>query len=389
MKNASVLVLLFAIFVTACAADGDDGGGGGDDVGECETPSTFYADADGDGFGDDGVTEQRCTAPAGFVAKGGDCADDNAAVHPDGKEICDAVDNDCDGMIDDADASVDMTTLGTFYRDSDGDSYGDAAMTKKACAKPSGYVMSSSDCDDGEAAVHPGAVEVCDFVDNDCDQLVDMADPGIDPASTMSFYRDADADNYGAGTAMVACNAPSGYVAASGDCNDSDNASHPGGVEICDGADNDCDGGIDGTAALPNRCTGLVGTYGGSYSHLTQEKLGNTVINSMSCTGTGSASLALNRKPGIQGQFTCVYSGGLTLFSGTQRVTLSANVKLDGTVTGTVEHTYNTFDNLKRTYNVTGTQTATGLNLMGTGNWLPNPMSAVPWTVSFSFATTK
>jgi hypothetical protein len=386
MKNASVLVVLLAIFVTACAAEDD---GGGDDTGECETPQTFYPDDDGDGFGDMAGAEQHCTAPAGFIAQAGDCNDANPAIHPDAKEICDAADNDCDAMIDDADSSLDMTTAGTFYRDSDNDNYGDAAMTKKACAKPAGYAMSSSDCNDAAPLINPGATEVCDFIDNDCDLKIDMADTSLDQSTTVSYFRDVDADNYGAGTAVIGCSVPSGYVLANGDCNDSDNASHPNGIEICDGADNDCDGGIDGTVALPNRCTGLVGTYSGSYSHLTQEKLGNTVINSMSCTGTGSASLALNRKPGIQGTFNCVYTGGLTLFSGTQRVTISANVKLDGTVTGTVEHTYNTFDNLKRTYNVTGTQTATGLNLMGTGSWLPNPMSAVPWVVSYSFAATK
>jgi hypothetical protein len=385
MKNASVLVVLFAVFVTACAADD----GGGDDVGDCEAPQTVYPDADGDGFGDMAAPEERCEVPAGFVATAGDCDDTNAAIHPEGKEICDAVDNDCDAMIDDADTSLDVTTAGTFYRDSDGDTYGDAAMTKKACAKPAGYATSSSDCNDGAAGINPGAVETCDQIDNDCDALIDIADPNIDPSSTKSFYRDLDHDNFGAGTPTVACVAPSGYVLMSGDCNDNDIASYPGGIEICDGADNDCDGGLDGTVAMPNRCTALVGTYSGSYSHLTQEKIGNTVINSMSCTGTGSAALALNRKPGIQGTFTCVYSGGLTLFSQNQRVTISANVKLDGTVTGTIEHTYNTFDNLKRTYNVTGTQTATGLNLTGMSSWLPHPMSAVPWVGPFSFAATK
>ncbi|NVB79899.1 MAG: hypothetical protein HOV81_15995 [Kofleriaceae bacterium] len=376
-------VLALLLLATGCASQsGDDM----PDPGDCVAPQMFFADSDGDGYGDDATAEERCEAPTGFVARGGDCKDDHAAVKPDADEVCDGVDHNCDGKIDDADTGLDLGTADMFYRDSDGDGFGDSAQTKKACAKPAGYVDSSTDCDDTAAAVRPGAVEVCDGIDNNCNGMTDIADPAISDA--LAFYRDADGDHVGAGTAMMACDAPTGYVASSNDCNDGDSATYPGAAEICDGADNDCDGGTDGTPALPNRCTALVGTYAGSYSHLTQEKLGNTVINSMSCSGTGSAALALNRKPGIQGTFTCVYNGSLGGFLHNQSVTLKADVKLDGTVTGTIDHVYDSF-NQHRVYNVTGTQTATGMNLMGTGNWLPNPMSAVPWTVSFSFTTTR
>ena len=379
MKTTSVIALLFTAALSACAAD-EDG------TPDCEAPATFYPDADGDGFGAS-AGEEHCEMPAGFVAQAGDCDDDNAAIHPSGKEICDSADNDCDGAIDDADTSLDVATTGTFYRDGDGDNFGDATMTKKACVKPAGYAQSSSDCNDSAANVNPGALEVCDFVDNDCDAKIDIADSSIDPNSTKSFYRDFDNDKFGAGAAMIACNAPTGWVSASGDCNDNDNLSLPGGVEVCDNADNDCDGGIDGTFAQPNRCTALVGTYSGSYSHLTQEKLGSTVINSMSCSGTGSGTLLLTRRPGLQGTFTCVYSGSLGGFDQQQRVTLKATVDLTGAVKGTAEHEYDFGQ--KRTYNVTGTQTATSLDLVGTGSWYPHPMSAVPWTVSFTFDTAR
>ena len=379
MKTPAVLALFVALLTFGCTTD---------DLGDCETPQMFYADADGDGFGDDRTAELRCAAKAGQVAQAGDCRDDDDGIHPTASEVCDTADNDCDGKTDDADDSVDLATGATFYVDSDSDGFGKAGSSTRACAKPAGYAENSTDCNDGLATVNPGAKEVCDQVDNDCDALIDIADSSIDPTSTKSFYRDADRDNFGAGTATIACVAPTGYVAASGDCNDNDITSYPGGTEVCDAADNDCDGGIDGTVAQPNRCTGLVGTYSGSYSHLTQEKLGTTVINSMSCTGTGSASLLLTRKPGLQGSFTCIYNGGLGGFTQTQRVTLAATVGLDGTVKGTVEHNYDGFSQ-KRTYNVMGTQTATALNLQGTGSWLPHPMSAVPWTVSFSFATTR
>src|SRR5262245_51927947 len=113
MKTA--LALLFV--VTGCLAAGDD-------TSDCESPQTVYPDRDGDGYGDSAKAEAHCVAPAGFVAQAGDCHDDNPAAHPGASEVCDAVDNDCDGMIDDADPSLDMTTTTTFYRDVDGDGFG-------------------------------------------------------------------------------------------------------------------------------------------------------------------------------------------------------------------------------------------------------------------------
>lgn len=186
---------------------------------------------------------------------------------------------------------------------------------------------------------------------------------------------------------MLACSQPSGYVAQQGDCNDADNTSRPGLAELCDGRDNDCDGGVDGTIALPNQCAALAGVYAGSYSHTAQEKLGATVINNMQCTGTGSTTLSLSRAIGqsaLQGTFACVYPGGLVAFDRNQTVTLKANVSLAGAVTGTIEHVYDSFDGLKRTYTIAGTQTGSTLTLTGTGQFLPHPMSAVPWQVSFT-----
>ena len=87
------------------------------------------------------------------------CSDDTA----DSIEICDGQDNNCDGQIDEG-------VLSVFYADSDGDTYGDAANSIESCTAPEGYAGNSSDCNDGNAAVNPGAAEVCDNVDNDCDQ---------------------------------------------------------------------------------------------------------------------------------------------------------------------------------------------------------------------------
>jgi hypothetical protein len=348
-----------------------------------------YPDKDGDGFGDQANPFVGCGAPAGFIATSGDCQDDDAEIHPGATEICDQADNNCDELVDDADAAVDTSTGTLYYRDADGDGFGDASMTAQSCALPSGYAASSTDCNDAESGVHPDALEVCDDNDNDCDALVDIDDPSLDPASTQSYYQDGDGDGFGSGSAVVACAPPPDHAQASGDCDDANSAAHPGGVEVCDGADNDCDGGNDGTAAAPNQCAGLVGTYAGSYSHETTEKIGGSIINQMKCTGTGSAELAFSNTPALQGTFTCVYNGGLSIFSKNQVVTISASVGLDGKVTGTVDHVYNTSDDLHRVYNVAGTQTATDLTLSGTGSWFPHPMSVQPWEVKFSFAATR
>ncbi|MCZ7683147.1 MAG: MopE-related protein [Sandaracinaceae bacterium] len=111
-------------------------------------------------------------------------------------------------------------------------------MTTAACARPAGYSDVPGDCDDSRADVRPGAAEVCDLADNDCDL---MTDEGV----ILTFYRDVDGDGYGVtGTTTMGCTPPSGYAAASGDCNDSVASVHPGATELCDGYDTDCVGGL-------------------------------------------------------------------------------------------------------------------------------------------------
>jgi hypothetical protein len=204
---------------------------------------TWYADADGDGFGDSGTTTAACDQPSGYVgaAYATDCDDTDAAVSPVDPEICDGVDNDCDGSIDEG-------LLDAYYADSDGDGYGDAGSSTEACAAPSGFVEDDTDCDDSDATVNPGANERCDEQDNDCDGLVDDDDSAV--VGTTTWYVDYDGDGYGgARLSTAACEQPSGYVADASDCDDTDASAWPGAEEICDGADNDCDGTVDGATS--------------------------------------------------------------------------------------------------------------------------------------------
>lgn len=138
----------------------------------------------------------------------------------------------------DTDACTDPAV---WYADGDGDGHGDFDATAEACEQPEGYVAFPSDCDDGDAMVNPDELEACgDGVDNNCDGATDDTGEG---AGTWVF--DGDGDGYGDGDRVEACDAPVAYVAAGGDCDDDDHLVHPDATEICDGVDNDCDGGVD------------------------------------------------------------------------------------------------------------------------------------------------
>jgi hypothetical protein len=207
--------------------------------------TTWYRDADSDSYGTSGTTSTACDQPSGYVATATDCNDAAATISPAAAEICDAadVDEDCDGLADDADGSVTGTT--TWYVDADSDTYGTTTSTRTACSQPSGYAALSTDCNDASGTIHPGATEVCDAADTDedCDGTVDDADTSVSGRTT--WYRDADSDTYGLTTSTsVSCDRPSGYVATSGDCNDASSSISPAATEICDtsNTDEDCDG---------------------------------------------------------------------------------------------------------------------------------------------------
>ena len=193
----------------------------------------WYADADTDTYGNPDVAVQDCEAPQGFVADDTDCDDSEASVFPGNAEVCDDLDNDCN-------ASVDDGVLETFYRDADGDGYGDPSVTTLACDAPSGFADDATDCDDLDADNWPGNSEVCDDGDNDCDS-------DVDEGVLETWYVDDDGDGYGSDdTEIEACSAPSSlYVADGGDCDDDDTAYNPGATLGCDGNDYDCDGSVD------------------------------------------------------------------------------------------------------------------------------------------------
>jgi subtilisin-like proprotein convertase family protein len=114
---------------------------------------SWYRDNDTDGFGDPEDSVVACARPDGYAANDDDCNDRVTAVNPDAVELCDTVDNNCDGVIDPA-TSADAST---WYVDFDNDGAGDpASATIRACAQPEGYVGVAGDCDDDDDTL-PGS----------------------------------------------------------------------------------------------------------------------------------------------------------------------------------------------------------------------------------------
>ena len=207
----------------------------------CANPTTYYLDADNDGYGDPGISIDGCVQPNGYVTNNLDCNDDDNMINPLAPEICDDIDNDCDGLIDLDDPN--LIGLNTYYKDDDNDGYGNALITTEACSLPDGYSDLDTDCDDNNPMVNPGAPEICDGIDNDCDDLVDGADPD---SGNFEWYIDEDGDGFGSSSSLLfQCEPPVGYVLNDQDCDDNDPNNYPGNTEVCDGFDNNCDGDVD------------------------------------------------------------------------------------------------------------------------------------------------
>jgi hypothetical protein len=178
----------------------------------------------------------------GFGVLQGDCDDHDDTISPVAPELCNGIDDDCDGVVDDDAAGGDW-----FYPDADGDGYGLSAFPLQHCADAvPGWSMDRGDCDEGDASVHPGADELCNGIDDDCDGRVDE-----NAADTATWYADDDGDGWGDDArTWPACEAPEGWVEGGGDCDDDDPAVNPGAEETCwTAVDDDCDGDDNPTGA--------------------------------------------------------------------------------------------------------------------------------------------
>ncbi len=202
-----------------------------------EVTETFYADSDGDGFGNESIQTEACTVPDGYVSNGSDCDDTHAETYPSAEEICDGLDNNCDG-------TVDEDLLVSFYVDNDQDGYGDESLTAEACAPAFGLSLIAGDCDDTDPEISPAETEICDEIDNNCDGE-------IDEGTLVTYYPDQDEDGFGDDSLpMEGCDVPSGHVTTGGDCDDLETYAHPIMIEFCDEIDNDCNGQVDESGSI-------------------------------------------------------------------------------------------------------------------------------------------
>ena len=260
---------------------------------DCDPRTVGFRDADMDGSND----ALCCNGDT----CGDDCDDMRPGVHGTAPEVCDTLDNDCDGATDEG-------VLQTYYPDADGDGFGAMGATPvMGCTPPADHVLGNdTDCDDTDADVHPGAFDVCDAerVDHDCDGEANNPPGGCDcsgdetrlcpeqrgacagsmqmciagtwgscsrdPESetcndvdddcngmvddglpTTTYYRDMDADGFGdPDDSVTSCEPQVGFVLDSRDCYDDNGQAFPGqtmlfAMDRGDGSfDYNCDGDI-------------------------------------------------------------------------------------------------------------------------------------------------
>ncbi|MBP5435559.1 putative metal-binding motif-containing protein [bacterium] len=207
---------------------------------ECQ----FFVDRDGDGYGSKAESlgyECSDPAPVGYSKRGGDCDDRNRYVNPGASEVCNGIDDNCDGIVD----PPETQDCNWYYRDDDGDSFGVADHKRCLCISERGFsALEYGDCDDKNARVFPGAREVCNELDDNCNGEVDE---GENVKGCVPYYRDEDGDGYGAGSeSRCLCKPDSIFRATkSGDCNDSNPEVYPGAYEYFDRMDNNCNGLVD------------------------------------------------------------------------------------------------------------------------------------------------
>jgi Putative metal-binding motif/Secretion system C-terminal sorting domain len=249
-------------------------------------PNTqWFADPDFDGIGAGNVFI-TCNPGDGWVRQSGDCDNSRASIRPGLAEICDGIDQNCDGQIDEG------IPKQNYYRDADGDGFGNVNINtdpnnlnpRLDCVAPNGFVANNGDCNDFDMNIRPGVTDLCNGINEDCDTQTDedgggptyYADADGDGFGNPSVFQqactkpnnfvenatdcndnnaqinpnalwfaDPDFDGIGAGASLQTCNPGPGWSVVTGDCDNGSAGIRPGLAELCDGIDQNCDGKID------------------------------------------------------------------------------------------------------------------------------------------------
>ncbi|MFN0030702.1 MAG: MopE-related protein [Flavobacteriales bacterium] len=222
---------IYTVILTATSSAGSDSETKTDYI-TVGTSIIWFQDLDNDGYGTAGNTAFTCVQPIGYAALSGDCDDGNATIHPGAIEVCNDVDDDCDGQVDegfdndndgfttcegDCDDNNALRFPGAFELCNGVDEDCDGSIDEGFDQDNDGYTVCEGDCSDLNASVHPGVIEICNNIDDNCNGQVDEG---------------FDTDN-------------DGYTTCEGDCNDGNASINPGAVEVCNSIDDNCDGNAD------------------------------------------------------------------------------------------------------------------------------------------------
>jgi hypothetical protein len=173
--------------------------------------NAYYLDADNDGYGNPSSLVTDCAAPMGYISTSGDCNDAETGINPDALEICNGIDDNCNGQVEEGVIFINL------YTDNDGDGYGAISSAVSACDLMPGYITSGGDCSDNNVNIHPGATELCsNTIDDDCDGLInEVCIPGNDEPSFASNAVAAIGVNCNIYTGTLLASTPSAPIGSS------------------------------------------------------------------------------------------------------------------------------------------------------------------------------
>jgi len=238
-----------------CNGKDDNCAGGVDEGGVCpEVP--YYCDQDEDGWvstAPSGTCDTHDCMPVGCQGvPGPDCNDNNAGINPGAEEVCNGIDENCDSETDEGGVCPDVP----YYCDNDADLHVSMEVTGNCqafqCVPGGCQDVPGGDCNDNNPNIYPGAEEVCNGIDDDCDSETDEG--YVCPFVT--YYCDQDEDGHASDFLSGVCSTynclPSGCVTSQGDdCNDNNAGIHPDAEETCNGIDDNCAGGVDEDGVCP------------------------------------------------------------------------------------------------------------------------------------------